>query len=42
MPAICGRYLYHKKEKERRDMESLTVPRGIEEKKRIFHSCQSS
>ena len=34
--------VYRKKEKERGEMEFLRVPRGVEERERILHSCHSS
>ena len=40
--AVDSGVLYRKKEKERGEMEFLRVPRGVEERERILHSCHSS
>ena len=42
MRSIAAYVLYRKKEKERGEMEFLRVPRGVEERERILHSCHSS
>ena len=39
--AVDSGVLYRKKEKEG-EMEFLRVPRGVEERERILHSCHSS
>ena len=40
--AVDSGVLYRKKERERGEMEFLRVPRGVEERERILHSCHSS
>ena len=40
--AVDSGVLYRKKEKDRGKREFYRVPKGVEERERILHSCHSS